>query len=226
MSARTAPIVGASRALGLGLATEFAHRGWDVIGTVRGDRRTGLHDLAEASEGRVSVESVDMTEPKEIAALRERLAERTLENVPRRDTTTARRQARGSRPGAEAAPPGERSSTAMPGTTPAGLGPREVLARYRQAILDKSADDLADLYSVDGVQEFPFLLPGVPARYVGREEVRAGYRAMWGGSPVRPREIREVAVHQSTDPEVVTSSRSSPGRCPRRAGPSPFRASW
>lgn len=79
MSAGTALVVGASRALGLGLATEFAHRGWDVIGTVRGDRRTGLHDLAEASEGRVTVESLDMTEPKEIAALRERLADRTLD---------------------------------------------------------------------------------------------------------------------------------------------------
>lgn len=75
----TALIVGASRALGLGLATEYAHRGWDVIGTVRGDRRTGLHDLAEASGGRVTVESLDMKKPEEIDALRERLAERTLD---------------------------------------------------------------------------------------------------------------------------------------------------
>ncbi|MGG2460929.1 SDR family oxidoreductase [Streptomyces sp. RGM 3693] len=79
MSAGTVLIVGASRALGLGLATEYAHRGWDVIGTVRGDRRTGLHDLADASDGRVTVESLDMTKPQEIAALRERLAERTLD---------------------------------------------------------------------------------------------------------------------------------------------------
>ncbi|WP_329400413.1 SDR family oxidoreductase [Streptomyces lydicus] len=79
MSAGTALIVGASRALGIGLATEYARRGWDVIGTVRGDRRTGLHDLAEASGGRVTVESLDMTKPEEIDALRERLAERTLD---------------------------------------------------------------------------------------------------------------------------------------------------
>ncbi|MFF8902665.1 SDR family oxidoreductase [Streptomyces lydicus] len=79
MSAGTALIVGASRALGLGLATEYARRGWDVIGTVRGHRRTGLHDLAEASGGRVTVESLDMTKPEEIDALRERLAERTLD---------------------------------------------------------------------------------------------------------------------------------------------------
>lgn len=79
MSAKTALIVGASRTLGLALATEYAHRGWNVIGTVRGDRRTGLHDLAEASEGRVTVASLDMTAPEQIAALRERLAERTLD---------------------------------------------------------------------------------------------------------------------------------------------------
>ncbi|MFF8313237.1 SDR family oxidoreductase [Streptomyces lydicus] len=79
MSAKTALIVGASRALGLGLATQYAQRGWEVIGTVRGDRRTGLHDLAEASGGRVTVESLDMTKPQEIDALRERLAERTLD---------------------------------------------------------------------------------------------------------------------------------------------------
>lgn len=79
MSDKTALIVGASRALGLSLATEYARRGWDVIGTVRGDRRTGLHDLAEASEGRVTVESLDMTQPEQITALRARLAERRLD---------------------------------------------------------------------------------------------------------------------------------------------------
>ncbi|WEB45196.1 SDR family NAD(P)-dependent oxidoreductase [Streptomyces yunnanensis] len=79
MSAGTALVVGASRTLGLGLATEYARRGWDVIGTVRGDQRTGLHDLADASDGRVTVETLDMTEPEQIAALRERLADRTLD---------------------------------------------------------------------------------------------------------------------------------------------------
>ncbi|MFD7534662.1 SDR family oxidoreductase [Streptomyces sp. NPDC059819] len=79
MSAKTALIVGASRTLGLGLAAEYAHRGWDVIGTVRGRRRTGLHELAEASGGSVTVESLDMTKPKQITVLRDRLAQRTLD---------------------------------------------------------------------------------------------------------------------------------------------------
>ncbi|MGW5656628.1 nuclear transport factor 2 family protein [Streptomyces humi] len=83
--------------------------------------------------------------------------------------------------------------------------PREVLARYRRAMRDMSADDLAELYAVDGVHEFPFTSPGFPARYDGREEVRAGYRAAWGASPVRVTEIREVAVHDTADPEVIVA---------------------
>ncbi|MEU5431944.1 SDR family oxidoreductase [Streptomyces sp. NPDC020719] len=76
---KTAVIIGASRTLGLGLAAEYLRRGWDVIGTVRGTRRTGLHDLADASEGRLTIESLEMTEPEQISALRDRLASRTLD---------------------------------------------------------------------------------------------------------------------------------------------------
>ncbi|MEV6566982.1 SDR family NAD(P)-dependent oxidoreductase [Streptomyces kronopolitis] len=76
---KTALIVGASRTLGLALAAEYLRRGWDVIGTVRGNRRTGLHDLADASEGRLTIESLEMTAPEQISALRDRLATRTLD---------------------------------------------------------------------------------------------------------------------------------------------------
>ncbi|MHA7960311.1 SDR family NAD(P)-dependent oxidoreductase [Streptomyces sp. L500] len=76
---RTALVVGASRTLGLGLAAELLRRDWDVVGTVRGGRRTGLHDLAEASGGRLTVESLEMTEPEQVSALRDRLARRTLD---------------------------------------------------------------------------------------------------------------------------------------------------
>jgi len=65
----TALIVGASRGLGLAIARELAARGWDVIGTVRGDAWP---------EG-MTVEQLDMTVPAQIAALRERLAGRTID---------------------------------------------------------------------------------------------------------------------------------------------------
>ncbi len=89
-----------------------------------------------------------------------------------------------------------------PGTFVAA-SPREVLARYHQAMRDKSADDLADLYATDGVHDFPFASPGFPPSYAGREEIRAGYRAVWGASPVRVEEIADVTVHETDDPEVI-----------------------
>ncbi|WP_438483592.1 hypothetical protein [Streptomyces sp. S186] len=63
----------------MGLAAEYLRRGWDVIGTVRGSRRTGLHDLADVSGVRLTIESFEMTEPEQISALRDRLARRTLD---------------------------------------------------------------------------------------------------------------------------------------------------
>ncbi|MGW4383054.1 nuclear transport factor 2 family protein [Kitasatospora sp. NPDC004531] len=79
----------------------------------------------------------------------------------------------------------------------------DVLARYRRAVLDLDADALAELYAADGVHEFPFRFPGFPARFEGREAVRAGYRAAWAATPARPTVIEEAGVHLSTDPEVL-----------------------
>jgi NAD(P)-dependent dehydrogenase (short-subunit alcohol dehydrogenase family) len=75
----TALIVGASRGLGLAIATELPKRDWSVIGTVRRDERTGLHDLAERHPRRVEVETLDMNRADQIAALRDRLTGRTLD---------------------------------------------------------------------------------------------------------------------------------------------------
>ncbi|MEU8637902.1 SDR family NAD(P)-dependent oxidoreductase [Amycolatopsis sp. NPDC048633] len=76
----TALIVGASRGLGHAIAAELAARGWHVIGTVRDPAaRTPLHDLAAASDGRVEVEHLDITEPDQLPPLHERLAGRRLD---------------------------------------------------------------------------------------------------------------------------------------------------
>ncbi|SDM84555.1 nuclear transport factor 2 family protein [Nonomuraea jiangxiensis] len=76
----------------------------------------------------------------------------------------------------------------------------DVVTGFHAAMLHKSADELADLYAADGLHEFPF---GGLAPYQGREEIRAGYHAMWDPSPMRVREIRRVALHRTADPEVV-----------------------
>ncbi|MFF2406425.1 nuclear transport factor 2 family protein [Streptomyces sp. NPDC058092] len=100
--------------------------------------------------------------------------------------------------------------------TPAVRTPGEVLNRYYQAMLDKSPDDLADLYALDAVHEFPFTSPGFPPRYEGREAVRAGYRAAWGTSPVQVQEVRKIAAYETADPEVIIAEHVVVGTLPTR----------
>ncbi len=69
---RTALIIGASRGLGLALVEEYLSRGWHVVATVRGSA-TPLHALANANRGRLEIETVDIVEPDQVAALRRRL---------------------------------------------------------------------------------------------------------------------------------------------------------
>ncbi|MGN9846286.1 nuclear transport factor 2 family protein [Nonomuraea sp. H19] len=76
----------------------------------------------------------------------------------------------------------------------------EIVSRYHDAMLHKSADELAELYAEDGLHEFPF--GGWPP-YKGREEIRAGYRATWGTTPFEVQEVRRLALHRTEDSEVV-----------------------
>ena len=78
-NSRTILLIGASRGLGHAMAAEFLKKGWTVVGTVRGDARTELHDLADDHEGRVEIETLDVTRPDQIAALHGRLAGRTFD---------------------------------------------------------------------------------------------------------------------------------------------------
>ena len=72
-------IIGASRGLGHAMAAEFLKREWNVVGTVRpGATRTPLHDLADNYPGRLEIESLDITDPTQIASLRERLSGRSF----------------------------------------------------------------------------------------------------------------------------------------------------
>jgi NAD(P)-dependent dehydrogenase (short-subunit alcohol dehydrogenase family) len=77
--AKTVLIIGASRGLGCAMAEEYLKHGWSVVGTVRGESRTKLHDLAAKSDGRVEIETIDINVPDQIAALRARLAGRTFD---------------------------------------------------------------------------------------------------------------------------------------------------
>jgi len=72
-------VIGASRGLGLALAEEWARAGWDVTATARNSNRTGLHDLADRYPGKIRIEMVDVTLPEQIAALHDRIAQRTFD---------------------------------------------------------------------------------------------------------------------------------------------------
>jgi NAD(P)-dependent dehydrogenase (short-subunit alcohol dehydrogenase family) len=77
-SDRRALVIGASRGLGLVLADELVRRGWRVIATTR-QNGGELRANARAWNGRLTVESLDMTSSEQLGALRDRLAGRPLD---------------------------------------------------------------------------------------------------------------------------------------------------
>ena len=73
-------IVGASRGLGHAMAAEFLQHGWNVIGTVRNIQHpTPLHQLARDNPGRVRLETLDVCDDEQLAALDHRLSGSRLE---------------------------------------------------------------------------------------------------------------------------------------------------
>lgn len=87
----------------------------------------------------------------------------------------------------------------------------EVVIRYQEAMVNKSAEDLAALYAESAVHEIPFAIPGFPPRFEGRDAIRAAYGAMWKASPVVVERIEQMAVHLGADPEVVVVEQTAVG---------------
>ncbi|MDR3397759.1 MAG: SDR family NAD(P)-dependent oxidoreductase [Pandoraea sp.] len=78
---KTVLLIGASRGLGFAMVEEYLKRGWQVIATAREGSSGKLDLLAATAGGTLEVETVDITIPVQIAALRERLAGRHLDLV-------------------------------------------------------------------------------------------------------------------------------------------------
>lgn len=78
-SQKTVLLIGASRGLGLAMAEEFLKRGYRVIATGRAASTEKLRHLANACAGALEVETVDITIPEQIAALRARLEGRRVD---------------------------------------------------------------------------------------------------------------------------------------------------
>ena len=79
MEQKTALIIGASRGLGFALVQEYLARDWQVVATVRQNNGTALHELAEQSSGHLEVETLDITDTDQIAALKARLQDRQFD---------------------------------------------------------------------------------------------------------------------------------------------------
>mgnify|MGYP000427433530 FL=1 len=68
-------IIGASRGIGLGLAKEFASRGWNVVASER-TRSEELHDAGE-----IDIVTVDVTKPDTYQGLASKLGEGSLDAI-------------------------------------------------------------------------------------------------------------------------------------------------
>ena len=76
---KTALIVGASRGLGLGLATELVRRGWRVIATVRSPESAGKLMHAGSCGGNLSVETVDVNDVAGVDSFCNRMSGQALD---------------------------------------------------------------------------------------------------------------------------------------------------
>ena len=72
-------IIGASRGLGLALTHEWLSRGWTVVATARSASQAKLQEAAATSDGRLTIEQLEVTDLAAVKALRERLSGHELD---------------------------------------------------------------------------------------------------------------------------------------------------
>jgi NAD(P)-dependent dehydrogenase (short-subunit alcohol dehydrogenase family) len=73
-------ITGTNRGIGLELARVFSQYDWDVIACCRKpDEALALKSIQAATEGRLKIKKLDVTSDKEIAELKEELAEKDID---------------------------------------------------------------------------------------------------------------------------------------------------
>ena len=76
---KTVLLIGASRGLGFAMAAEYLRRGWRVIATARAASTDQLRRMAKNLDAALEVETVDITIPAQVAALRARLGDRRID---------------------------------------------------------------------------------------------------------------------------------------------------
>ena len=77
-----------------------------------------------------------------------------------------------------------------------------ILERARAAAITQSASEMAQLYAVDAVHEFPFTRPGLPSRLVGRDAIMEFIVASWRG-PLKYERYHTLSAYTTNDPSTV-----------------------
>lgn len=91
----------------------------------------------------------------------------------------------------------------QPGPATDPRTPREVFAYMRQQWLTNDPEAGDTLLAEDAVVETPFAAPGHRRRFEGRAEFLAFATAGRPSLPVRFEQCRELAIHETTNPEVI-----------------------
>ncbi|MEV6337059.1 SgcJ/EcaC family oxidoreductase [Nocardia vinacea] len=81
--------------------------------------------------------------------------------------------------------------------------PRELVERLFRELPARDADAFVELLAPDAVFEIPFVIPGMPTRLVGREEIRAHLAQRWSG--ISGIEVHGIypQVYETADPELI-----------------------
>jgi len=82
------------------------------------------------------------------------------------------------------------------------LTPVQVLERRRELLLNQDTEGFVDLFAPDGAIELPFAGPDLPSRLDGRQAIR-DFASRAAASPLRIEDLETVALHHTSDPEVV-----------------------
>jgi ketosteroid isomerase-like protein len=78
----------------------------------------------------------------------------------------------------------------------------QILGQMRAAAIAQSPSDMADLYAIDAVHEFPFTRPGVPSRLMGRDAITEFIVASWQG-PLKYERYETLSAYTTNDPGTV-----------------------
>jgi ketosteroid isomerase-like protein len=90
-------------------------------------------------------------------------------------------------------------------------GPRAVLARWRSAAINQSADDMTRVYALDAVHEFPFTRPGLPSRLEGRADIVRWIAEGWQSNTLKYERYRTLAIHDTDDPNTIVVEQEAIG---------------